>query len=56
MEDVRDVVMQDLDGLRVQLKQMTELARLENREETYLYQNMLKLVQEDCDLLLKSFG
>ncbi len=47
-----DMLNEDLDGLRVQLEQMTELARLENRKEYNLYNNILKVLQRDLDVML----
>ncbi len=47
-----DMLNEDLDGLRVQFEQMMELARLENRQETYLYGNIVKVLQRDLDAIL----
>ena len=51
-DETIDLLIEDLDGLRVQLTQMTELARLENRQETFLYRNILKVLQRDVDEII----
>ncbi len=50
-EPTVDLLIQDLDGLRVQLTQMEELARLENRQEAYLYKNIVKVLQRDMEAI-----
>lgn len=52
-EKTIDMLIEDLDGLCVQMEQMAELARLENRKETYLYKNILKVLQRDLSAITR---